>query len=85
MENGGFKHATVMLREAVDALAVRPGGLYADFTLGGGGHTERILSLGGRVIGIDKDAAAIESCVERLRPYGERFTAAHGKRVHGFA
>ncbi len=77
MENGGFEHTTVMLREAVDALAVRPDGLYADFTLGGGGHTELILSRGGRVIGIDRDASAIEGCAERLRPYGESFIPVH--------
>lgn len=55
-------HATVLLNEAVDALCVRPDGLYVDGTFGRGGHSRLILQrLGerGRLIALDKDPAAI--------------------------
>ncbi|GHV45578.1 ribosomal RNA small subunit methyltransferase H [Clostridia bacterium] len=69
MTGGGFVHIPVMLEPTVDALNVRAGGVYADGTLGGGGHSERIAQAGGRVIGIDRDAAAIAAARERLAPY----------------
>ena len=37
-------HVPVMLHEAVDGMDIQPGGIYADLTLGGGGHTREILS-----------------------------------------
>lgn len=70
-----FNHVTVLLNETVDSIAVRPGGIYADFTLGGGGHTSLILKRGGHVIGIDRDITAIENA--RKRFVGENFTAVH--------
>lgn len=72
-----FNHVTVLAEETVEQLCVRPGGLYVDFTLGGGGHTSRILSRGGTVIGIDRDESAIEVCRERFKDYGERFIPIH--------
>jgi 16S rRNA (cytosine1402-N4)-methyltransferase len=57
-----FAHATVLLDEAVDALQVRPDGVYVDGTFGRGGHSRLILQrLGerGRLIALDKDPAAI--------------------------
>ena len=54
-------HISVMLNEAVDALNVRPGGIYVDGTLGRAGHTREILRKGGRVIGIDRDDDALEA------------------------
>ena len=50
----------VLLGESVSGLNIRPGGLYADLTLGGGGHSREILSrlAGGRLIGFDQDADA---------------------------
>ena len=72
-----FNHVTVLAEETVEQLSVRPGGLYVDFTLGGGGHTARILSRGGTVIGIDRDESAIEVCRERFKDYGDRFIAVH--------
>ena len=57
-----FAHATVLLQEAVDALQVKPGGVYVDGTFGRGGHSRLILQrLGecGRLIALDKDPAAI--------------------------
>ncbi|AFV76164.1 16S rRNA (cytosine(1402)-N(4))-methyltransferase RsmH [Thermus oshimai] len=53
------KHIPVLYEEALDLLAVRPGGLYVDATLGGAGHTRGILERGGRVIGLDQDPEAI--------------------------
>ncbi|NVL44865.1 16S rRNA (cytosine(1402)-N(4))-methyltransferase RsmH, partial [Pseudomonas syringae pv. actinidiae] len=60
--NSGFTHITVLLEEAVEALAVRPDGCYLDGTFGRGGHSRLILShLGpdGRLLGFDKDPQAI--------------------------
>lgn len=72
-----FHHVPVMRAEAVDALCVREGGLYVDGTLGGGGHSEAILSLGGRVVGIDRDSEAIGAATQRLSGYAS-FRALHG-------
>ena len=60
--SGDLPHATVLLREAVEALAIRPDGVYVDGTFGRGGHSAKILQqLGaqGRLIALDKDPAAI--------------------------
>lgn len=60
--SGATMHVTVLLREAVDALAIRPDGVYVDGTFGRGGHSRAILSaLGerGRLIAFDRDPAAI--------------------------
>ena len=62
-------HVPVMLREAVDALAVVPGGSYIDGTLGGAGHAAEILRRAGpegRLLGIDLDAEALERSRARL-------------------
>ncbi len=59
-------HVSVMLFPSVDALCVKPGGIYLDATLGGGGHSKEILSRGGRVVAIDRDADAIEYCSATL-------------------
>ena len=56
-------HVTVLLREAVEALAIKPGGVYVDATFGRGGHSLLILSQlneQGRLIALDRDPAAIE-------------------------
>ena len=76
-----FHHRTVMLDETLAALSPRSGGLYADATLGGGGHTEGILRASapdGRVIGIDRDPAALEAARERLSEFAPRVTFVHG-------
>jgi 16S rRNA (cytosine1402-N4)-methyltransferase len=60
--NSGFTHITVLLEEAVEALAVRADGCYLDGTFGRGGHSRLILqNLGpeGRLLGFDKDPQAI--------------------------
>jgi len=55
-------HTTVLLHEAIDALVTKPDGIYVDGTFGRGGHTRELLSRlgpGARVIGIDRDPAAV--------------------------
>ncbi|MDX2008271.1 MAG: 16S rRNA (cytosine(1402)-N(4))-methyltransferase RsmH [Meiothermus sp.] len=54
-----LSHTSVLLEESLEALAVRPGGLYVDATLGGAGHTRGILERGGQVIAFDHDPQAI--------------------------
>lgn len=60
-------HVPVLVDEVLSALRVRPAGLYLDGTLGGGGHTERILQAGGNVAAFDKDPDAIAYATARLR------------------
>lgn len=72
-----FHHIPVMLHQVVEALAIRPDGIYVDGTLGGGGHAREIaarLGSGGRLIGIDQDPNALAAAGERLRPYIDRCT-----------
>lgn len=72
-----FKHTSVLLKETVDGLKVRPDGIYVDATLGGGGHACEVCSRldeQGRFIGIDQDAAAIEAAGVRLNGFGEKVT-----------
>ena len=71
-----FKHYSVMLSETVDALNVTDGGIYADGTLGGGGHSFEILSRGKniRLIGIDQDKDALSAASKRLAQFGNQVT-----------
>lgn len=72
-----FKHKSVLLEESIEALNIRPDGIYVDGTLGGGGHSYEIcrrLSEKGRLIGIDQDAAAIEAAARRLGEFGDKVT-----------
>ena len=68
-------HQPVMPDEVLGTLAPQPGSLQIDATVGGGGHTERILEAatpGGRVLGLDADEAAIERVRRRLARFGDR-------------
>ncbi|KIV50453.1 16S rRNA methyltransferase [Aneurinibacillus migulanus] len=72
-----FHHITVLHQEAVDGLAIKPGGIYVDCTLGGAGHSSLIaskISGGGRLIAIDQDDIALANAEERLAPYMEHVT-----------
>ena len=64
-----FSHVTVLLREAVDGLDIRPDGVYIDGTAGGGGHSAEILSrlTTGSLYSIDQDPDAIATVTERFR------------------
>lgn len=80
-----FHHISVLLNETVESLNIRPNGIYVDGTLGGGGHAYQVaaqLSEGGRLIGIDQDADAIEAAGERLCPYADRVTIVRDNYVN---
>src|SRR5579872_4901385 len=83
MSNGpSYFHRSVMLEEVLSYLQPRSGGLYCDATLGGGGHAEHLLIRSGpdgKVIGIDRDPAALQAAAERLRRFGDRFIAVRGR------
>lgn len=70
----GFGHLSVMPKEVVRFLGCEKEGVYVDGTLGGGGHTAEILRANpaNRVIGMDRDEAALMAAGEFLKPYGER-------------
>jgi 16S rRNA (cytosine1402-N4)-methyltransferase len=65
-----------MREQCIDALDIKPDGVYVDCTLGGGGHSLLIASklTNGRLIGIDRDAEAIEAAGKRLADYKDKVT-----------
>jgi 16S rRNA (cytosine1402-N4)-methyltransferase len=75
-------HSPVLLEEAMGFLAPTAGGVYCDATVGLGGHAAAILqrsSPDGRVVGIDRDQAAITRAAENLAPFGQRVVFAHAR------
>lgn len=74
-----FHHISVLLTEAVDALNIRPDGIYLDGTLGGAGHSLEIVKrlTTGRLIGVDRDPEALEAAKARLASYLDRVTLVH--------
>ena len=74
-----FVHQSVLLRPAVEALAIRPDGIYLDGTLGGAGHSFEIAArlTTGRLIGLDRDEVALAAARQRLQPYIDRVTLVH--------
>ena len=77
----GFTHIPIMVDEVLALLAPERGVVFADGTLGGGGHAQAILERlpeGGRLIGIDRDPEALAAATARLAGFGDRFTAVHG-------
>ncbi|MDR2514486.1 MAG: 16S rRNA (cytosine(1402)-N(4))-methyltransferase RsmH [Christensenellaceae bacterium] len=76
-----FSHTPVMPKECMEQLGIakRPQGVFVDGTLGGGGHSELILSgTKGLLIGIDRDEEALAAAKERLSLFGGRFCAQYG-------
>jgi 16S rRNA (cytosine1402-N4)-methyltransferase len=72
------RHHPVMVERVVELLRPHPGGVYLDATLGLGGHAERLLEASGpdgRVIGVDRDRAALALARDRLAAAGERLVA----------
>ena len=69
-----------MLAECMEALKLRPDGIYVDGTLGMGGHSAEIARRldTGRLIAIDRDAEAIRRAKLRLEPFADRITFVHG-------
>ncbi|HET6335960.1 MAG TPA: 16S rRNA (cytosine(1402)-N(4))-methyltransferase RsmH [Polyangiales bacterium] len=77
-----FVHESVMTPETLGFLQPRSGGVYADATLGAGGHTAAILEASapeGRVLSVDRDPRAVENAQQRLAAYGERSIVVHGE------
>lgn len=77
MKQMAFKHYSVLLKETIENLNIKPDGIYADGTLGGGGHALEVLkrlSDKGRFFGIDQDDAAISAAAERLKDYKDKVT-----------
>ena len=77
MDKIKFSHRSVLLDECIEALNIKPDGIYVDGTAGGGGHSLEIvkkLDKGGRLIAIDRDDAAIAAATERLKDYADRVT-----------
>lgn len=72
-----FQHIPVLLAPVLDLLAETPGTRFVDATLGGGGHSQALLARRPdiRLLGLDRDPAAIAAATERLRPFGDRLTA----------
>ena len=74
-----YGHVPVLLHECLDALAIKPDGIYVDGTLGRAGHSLEIVKrlTTGRLIGIDRDETAIAAAQERLRDYMDHVTLVH--------
>ena len=75
-----FKHIPVLLNECIDSLNINSNGIYVDGTLGGAGHSAKIiekLSSKGLLIGIDKDEEALKAAKEKLKKY------TNVKYIHG--
>ncbi len=75
---GGGYHKSVLLEEVTHYLQPGPGMLFLDGTLGGGGHSEQMLRLGAKVIGLDQDPAALSFARARLEKYRDNFGAIQG-------
>ena len=70
-----FKHKSVLLKETIENLNIKPDGIYVDGTLGGGGHAYEVckrLSSKGRFIGIDQDEDAIKAATRRLMEFEDK-------------
>lgn len=74
-----FNHVSVLLEECLEALNIRPDGIYVDGTLGGAGHSSRIAAVltTGKLIGIDRDQVALKAAAKRLEPYKNNTILVH--------
>ena len=74
-----FSHVSVLLQECIDALCIKPDGIYIDGTAGGAGHSHEIAShLGsGKLIALDRDLTAVSVASERLAKFGEHAQVVH--------
>ena len=74
-----FAHRSVLLNECIDALAIKPDGIYLDGTLGGAGHSLQICRnlTTGRLIGVDRDLVALEAAKMRLYRHAKKVTLVH--------
>lgn len=70
-----FVHKPVLLNECIQALCIKPDGIYLDGTMGGGGHSYEIakrLTAGGKLVAVDKDGDAHEAAQKRLQDFSDR-------------
>lgn len=75
-----FVHIPVMFNECLDALDIKPNGIYVDGTVGGAGHSSEIvkrLADGGRLIAVDRDEDALKASSERLKNFKDKVTFVH--------
>ena len=74
-----FQHKSVLLKECIEGLNIRPEGIYLDGTLGGAGHSSQIVRrlTTGRLIGVDRDQVALAAAEKRLEPWKDRVTLVH--------
>ena len=74
-----FHHVSVLLDECIDALNIKPDGIYVDGTLGGAGHSSHIAArlITGRLVGIDRDPVALKAAGDRLAPFMDNVTLVH--------
>ncbi|MDP4085418.1 MAG: 16S rRNA (cytosine(1402)-N(4))-methyltransferase RsmH [Bacillota bacterium] len=80
-----FEHTTVLLEEAVKGLKIKPDGIYVDCTLGGAGHSARILSElegNGKLYAFDQDEIAIANAKEKLSQYRDQITIIKSNFLH---
>lgn len=76
-----FRHIPIMKNEVLELLAPERGGIFADGTLGGGGHAEAVLERlpeNGKLYGIDRDGDAIAAASKKLERFGSRFKSVRG-------
>ena len=75
-----FSHISVLLKECIELLNIKPDGIYVDGTLGGAGHSLEIVKRlkSGRLIAFDQDVEAINNAKKVLEPYSDRVTLVHG-------
>ena len=79
-EDQSYGHKPVLLDECLDALAIKPDGIYLDGTLGRAGHSLEIarrLTEGGRLIGVDRDETALAAARQRLAEFQDRVSLVH--------
>ena len=74
-----FNHVSVLLKECIEGLNIKPNGIYVDGTLGGGGHSFKILQLldKGKLIGVDQDTDALSAATEKLKIFEGKFIPYH--------
>ena len=79
MSEPSYTHKPVLLEECIQALAIRPDGIYLDGTLGRAGHSREIARrlTSGRLICMDRDQAALDAAEERLAPWRDKVELVH--------